>query len=335
MPPGHLHPNRPDSPLPSDIKYMRAALALANRARPLSRPNPGVGALVVKDGRIIGRGYTAAGGRPHAEAAALAQAGDAAHGADLYTTLEPCAHQSERGPSCSDTIITAGIARVIVGTKDSDPRTNGRGIEKLCDAGIAVQAGVCETDARRSLAGFFSVRERGRPHVTLKLATSLDGCIAMADGTSQWITGDAARAHTHLERVRHDAILVGGGTLRSDSPRLGVRLSGLEDRSPQRMVLTRGTAPEGWQVIQSPDDIGGLQDVQWLMVEGGAGAAASFLKAGLVDRLLIYRAPVLIGGGKPCLGDIGLEELADAHGQWQRTDMRALGDDVMESYERK
>ncbi len=329
-----IFPNRADRPLATDVRYMRATLALATRARPLSRPNPGVGALIVKNGRVIGRGYTAAGGRPHAEAAALADAGDTACGADLYATLEPCAHQSERGPSCTDMIIAAGIGRVIIGMQDSDPRTNGRGIQKLRDAGIIVETGVCAAEVCRSLAGFFSMRERGRPYVTLKLATSLDGCIAMADGTSQWITGEAARAHTHLERARHDAILVGGGTLRADNPRLDVRLSGLEARSPQRVVLTSGTAPEGWQVIHSPDDIGGLQDVQWLMVEGGAGTAASFLKAGLIDRLLMYRAPILIGGGKPCLGDIGLEKLADAHGEWQCTDMRALGDDVMESYER-
>ncbi len=311
---------------------MRAALSLAQRARPLSRPNPGVGALIVRNGRILGRGYTARGGRPHAEAAALAQAGKSACGADLYTTLEPCAHVSERGPSCSDLIITSGMARVIVGAHDSDSRTNGRGIEKLRAVGITVHTGICEVEARQSLAGFFSVRERGRPYVTLKLATSLDGCIAMANGTSQWITGGEARTHTHLERARHDAILVGGGTLRADNPRLDVRLPGLEDQSPERLVLTRGNAPDGWTAIDAPKKIAALGNVQWLMIEGGAQTASAFLKAGLVDRLLLYRAPILIGGGKPCLDDIGLSTLTDAHGKWLLTDTRILGRDRMESY---
>jgi len=313
---------------------MRAALALAQRARPLARPNPGVAALIVANGHIVGRGITASGGRPHAEAAALQQAGKLAKGATLYCTLEPCAHQSERGPSCAETIVECGIARVVIAAKDSDPRTDGRGIEILQAAGIETVTGICEAEARRGLAGFFSLREQGRPFVILKLATSLDGCIAMADGESQWITGEAARAHTHLERARHDAILVGGGTLRADNPRLNVRLAGLEKQSPDRIVLTRGQAPDGWQAIDTPQKIATLRDTQWLMVEGGAQTASAFLKAGLVDRLLLYRAPIIIGAGMPCLSDIGLDQLSDAHDKWRLTDTRMLGKDRMESYER-
>ncbi len=320
--------------LKTDAHYMRAALALGERARPQSRPNPGVAAIIVSGDRIIARGITVAGGRPHAEAAALQQAGSAARGATLYTTLEPCAHRSPRGVSCADTIVQCEIGRVVIGAKDSDSRTNGRGMAFLRNAGIEVETGICEAEARCSLAGFFSVREKGRPFVTLKLATSLDGQIATAQGESQWITGQTARAHTHLERARHDAILVGGGTWRADNPRLDVRLPGLEDQSPRRYVLTRGEAPDCWQAIHTPDDIADLADMQWLMVEGGAETAASFLKNGLVDRLLLYRAPVIIGTGKACLGDIGLSKLGDAHDKWRLADTRMLGKDRMESYKR-
>lgn len=173
---------------------------------------------------------------------------------------------------------------------------------------------------------------KGRPNVTLKLAASLDGCIAMADGSSRWITGEAARAHAHLERARSDAILVGAGTVRADAPQLDVRLPGLAARSPRRIMLGSGDAPEGWEVIPTPDDIAKL-DCNSLIVEGGAQTASAFLRAGLVDRLMLYRAPILIGGGKSCLGDIGLTDLADAHGRWQLSDTRMLGNNRFEVYE--
>lgn len=321
-------------PLPTDAAIMRAALSLAERGRFHSAPNPHVAAIIVKDGHIIGRGVTAPGGRPHAEAIALQQAGDAAKDSTIYVTLEPCAHQSERGPSCASLIAQSGAARVVVATRDSDPRTNGQGIAALKAAGLDVTIGLCEAEARFALAGFFMQKEHGRPFVTLKLATSLDGRIALADGRSKWITGDAARAHSHIERARHDAILVGGGTLRADDPGLDVRLPGLENTSPHRYVLTRGDAPEGWHKLPSPDAIRDMQGTQWLMVEGGAATAAAFVKADLVDRLLIYRAPIIIGEGLSALGDIGLTDLADAHGRWQLSDTRMLGNDRMESYHR-
>lgn len=315
-----------------DARWLAAAASLAARARPLSRPNPAVGALLVRDGKVVGRGWTQAGGRPHAEAEALARAGEAAKGATLYVTLEPCAHASARGPDCAGLVASSSVARVVVGCEDPDPRTAGAGIARLRQAGIAADLAHCPA-SRASLAGYLALRRLGRPEVTLKLALSLDGCIAMASGASQWITGDAARAHCHAMRAKADAILVGGGTLRSDSPRLDVRLPGLEKRSPQRWVLTRGAAPDGWQALSSPDAIHTMADVQYLFVEGGAGTAAAFLKAGLVDRLLVYRAPILIGGGLPALGDIGLSSLADAHGRWKLAERRTLGSDTFEAYE--
>ncbi len=319
----------------SDSDWMQAAIALALRGRALSSPNPAVGCILVRDGRVIGRGWTLAGGRPHAEAMALAAAGEAARGATAYVTLEPCAHQSQRGPACADLLIAAGVARVVIGTQDPDPRTNGEGIARLEAAGITVQSGIAEAAARASLAGFITRQTKRRPFVTLKLATALDGQIALADGSSQWITGPQARAHTHVERAHHDAILVGGGTMRADAPRLDVRLKGLEARSPRRVLLSRmGDAPAGWTAIASPHDIGSLEGCDWLMVEGGAETAAAFLAIDSVDRLLLYRAPVLIGRGKAALGEIGLEQLSDAHGRWRLEDTRLLGKDRMESYQR-
>lgn len=288
----------------------------------------------MKDGRVVGRGWTQSGGRPHAEAVALQQAGADAAGCTAYVSLEPCAHQSDRGPACTDILIAARPARVVAALTDPDPRTAGKGFARLEAAGIEVERDALPAEARQGLAGFLTRIGKARPHVTLKLATSLDGCIAMADGSSRWITGEAARAHAHLERTRADAILVGAGTVRADAPKLDVRLPGLEDRSPRRIMLGSGATPEGWEVIRAPQDIASL-NCNSLIVEGGAQTAASFLRAELVDRLTLYRAPILIGGGKPCFGDIGLERLDDAHGRWQFSDTRMLGKDRLEVYEAK
>jgi diaminohydroxyphosphoribosylaminopyrimidine deaminase / 5-amino-6-(5-phosphoribosylamino)uracil reductase len=311
---------------------MAAAIALAERGKGLTGNNPAVGCLIVKDGVVVGRGWTQPGGRPHAEAVAIAQAGEAAAGATIYVSLEPCAHQSERGPACADLLVSARPACLVAALTDPDPRTSGRGFARLAAAGIMVERDVLAVEAKRGLAGFFARIEKGRPHVTLKLATSLDGCIAMADGSSRWITGIAARAHTHLERARCDAILVGAGTVRADTPRLDVRLPGLEARSPRRVMLGSGDAPEGWDVIRAPEEIATLKSNS-LLVEGGAATASAFLKAGLVDRILLYRAPILIGNGIRVLDDIGQMSLDDAHSGWQLTDARMLGKDRMEVYE--
>jgi diaminohydroxyphosphoribosylaminopyrimidine deaminase/5-amino-6-(5-phosphoribosylamino)uracil reductase len=315
---------------------MGTALALAERGRGRTAPNPNVGCVIVREGRVVGRGWTQAGGRPHAEAMALAEAGAGARGAIAYVTLEPCTHRSPRGPACSDLLIEAGVARVVAALEDPDARTAGQGFARLEAAGIAVTREVRAHEARRSMAGFLARQALGRPHVTLKLATSLDGCIAMADGSSRWITGPQARAHAHLERSRHEAILVGRGTYDVDAPRLDVRLAGLEARGPMRVLLSSTVQDvPGWTVIAAPQDIASLPGVDHILVEGGAAVASAFLAADLVDRLLLYRAPILIGGGKPALRDIGLTNLATAHRRWTPVDARQLGSDRLEVYERE
>jgi diaminohydroxyphosphoribosylaminopyrimidine deaminase/5-amino-6-(5-phosphoribosylamino)uracil reductase len=319
-------------PLNSDGRYMGAALALGERGRGRTYPNPSVGCVIVAKGRIVGRGWTQPGGRPHGEAMALAEAGELARGATLYTTLEPCAHVSERGPACSGLIADSGISRVVVAIGDPDPRTNGQGHDRLHAAGIEIVDNVRSADARRSMAGFLARCRHGRPHVTLKLALSLDGCIAMNDGRSKWITGPQARSHGHLERARCDIILVGRGTFDADDPSLDVRLPGLESRSPVRALLTRRAAPDGWLPITAPDQIATLPGND-LLIEGGALTAAAFLAEDLVDRLLIYRAPILIGG-RPAIGDIGLDDLSGAHGRWALDDTRKLGSDRLDIYQR-
>ena len=313
---------------------MAAAIALGERGRGRTAPNPNVGCIIVKGETVVGRGWTQPGGRPHAEAVALDEAGEGASGATVYVTLEPCAHESPRGPACADLLAASGAARVVVAFGDPDPRTNGRGLDRLRATGIEVTVGVGAEDASRSLAGFLTRQRLGRPHVTLKLAMSLDGKIALPSGESLWITGEDARAHVHMERARSDMILVGRGTYNADKPALDVRLPGLEDRSPRRALLTRGDAVEGWTRIGSPEEIFSLEDVNDLLVEGGSGAASAFLAADLVDRLMIYRAPILIGDGKSSIGYIGLTALADAHRRWAFADSRQLGIDRLEVYER-
>jgi diaminohydroxyphosphoribosylaminopyrimidine deaminase/5-amino-6-(5-phosphoribosylamino)uracil reductase len=366
---------------------MAAAIALSERGRGRTTPNPNVGCVIVKQGRVVGRGWTQPGGRPHAEAMALEQADVAAEGATVHVTLEPCAHQSPRGPACTDLLVAARPARVVAALTDPDPRTAGRGFERLRAAGIEVVEGVSADLATRAMAGFLTRRALGRPHVTLKLATSLDGRIALPSGESRWITGPESRAHAHLERARADAILVGRGTFEADAPRLDVRLAGLEDRSPARFILSTrdpfvpsevearepdtasvriepsrsaasashglrlrsartdvgawGTSldfardEQGWGWLPSPQEIAGLTGIDHLLVEGGAGAASAFLAADLVDRLLLYRAPILIGEGRAGIGGIGLRDLADAHGRWSLVDSRTLGTDRLEIYERR
>ena len=299
----------------------------------MSAPNPAVGALIVKQGQVLGRGWTQPGGRPHAEAMALAQAGDSARGATLYCTLEPCAHASPRGPTCSALLAQSGLARVVFAVIDPDPRTAGAGAASLRKAGIQIDHIACDA-SRDSLKGFLTRCTAQRPYVTLKLALSLDGFVARIDGESQWITGPEARAHVHSRRALSDVILVGGGTWRKDRPRLDVRLPGLETRSPQRAVLTRGVPVDGVTIINTPAQIAQFRNAQYLYVEGGGATAASFLREGLVDRVELYRAPILLGNGIAALGDIGLERLADAHGQWVMRERRQLGSDTYEAYER-
>ena len=318
----------------ADRRFMADAVALGEDARGQSAPNPNVGCVIVSGEQIVGRGATAARGRPHAEAIALAEAGPNARGATVYVTLEPCAHDSTRGPACTDLLITAKPARVLIALKDPDPRTAGRGIARLRDAGIDVKLGVGRGAARRSLSGWLTRLRLGRPRITLKLALSIDGKIALPSGESKWITGEDARRHVHVERAHSDMILVGRGTYLADQPRLDVRLPGLEERSPRRGLLTRGEAVDGWETLSNPQDVYRLHDVNDLLVEGGSSTATAFLSEDLVDRILIYRAPIIVGEGKSSFGYVGLDAIADAHGRWDLTDERRLGVDRLEVYER-
>lgn len=216
---------------------MALALSLGRRGWGNTWPNPAVGCVIVREGMIVGRGWTAPSGRPHAEVVALTQAGDAARGADVFVTLEPCAHHGQT-PPCTQALIDAGVARVVVAVGDSDGRVAGRGIAVLRAAGLVVETGVLEAEARRDHTGFFSRIEQGRPMVTLKLAQSFDGRIATATGESQWITQSPARRVVHAMRARHDAVMVGGGTVRADDPTLTVREMGAV-RQPARIVISR------------------------------------------------------------------------------------------------
>lgn len=216
---------------------MRHALSLARRGLGNTWPNPAVGCVIVKCGRVIGRGWTQPGGRPHAETMALAQAGMNAKGADVYVTLEPCAHHAKT-PPCADALAAAGVSRVVIALGDPDVRVNGQGALRLQNAGISVEMGVCEAEARALQIGFLTRLSLGRPMVTLKLATSLDGRIATATGESQWITGSDARRAVHAQRLGHDAVMVGAGTVRADNPNLTVRNMGAA-RQPVRVVLSR------------------------------------------------------------------------------------------------
>jgi diaminohydroxyphosphoribosylaminopyrimidine deaminase/5-amino-6-(5-phosphoribosylamino)uracil reductase len=320
----------------ADRRLMAAAFALARRGRGRTGANPNVGCLLVKDGLVIGRGWTQQGGRPHAEAVALAEAGDRARGATAYVTLEPCAHESARGRPCADTLIAAGIARCVVAMTDPDPRTAGRGIAALKAASIAVTEGVAEAADRQELTGFTRRLSGGRAELTLKLALSLDGRLALRDGASQWITGEAARHFAHALRAEADLILVGGGTLRADKPQLSNRLPGSTAPQPLRVALTKGPAPDGIAALPSLDALDAFaaaNSVNRILCEGGGALAAALLAADRVDHLVLLRAPILIGHG------IGLEglsppTLADTHGRWQLEDRRALGVDLLEQFRR-
>ena len=218
-----------------DRRFMKLALALAERQLGTTAPNPAVGCVIVQGDAIVGRAATARGGRPHAETLALAQAREAARGATAYVSLEPCAHQGVT-PPCADALLAANIGRVVVALEDPDSRVAGRGVARLREAGLAVDVGCCADEAKSLNAGFLLRVKTGRPLVTLKIASSLDGRIALKSGESQWITGDAARALGHFLRATHDAILIGSGTALADDPSLTCRLPGLESRTPVRVV---------------------------------------------------------------------------------------------------
>ena len=221
-----------------ELDAMRAALTLARRGLGTVWPNPAVGCVILNDGRVVGRGWTQPGGRPHGETEALRRAGEAARGAVAHVSLEPCCHWGQT-PPCVDALIAAGVRRVVVALEDPDPRVAGQGLRRLRAAGLDVDVGLCVEEAAELNAGFLSRLRLGRPLVTFKLATSLDGRIATATGESQWITGPPARERAHALRASHDAIMVGTGTVVADDPQLTCRLPGLGHRSPVRVVIDR------------------------------------------------------------------------------------------------
>lgn len=238
-----------------DRRFMHMALALGRRGLGATWPNPAVGCVIVNDGIVVGRGWTAPTGRPHAETQALKQAGPAAQGATAYVTLEPCSHFGQT-PPCATALIEAGITRVVAAINDSDPRVSGKGFALLRDAGIEVVTGICSDQAAYDHAGFFQRIEHSRPWVTLKLASSFDGRIATASGHSQWITGAEARRYVHGLRLSHDAVLVGGGTARADDPTLTVRGFGRTTHQPVRVVMSQTLdIPHNGHLFQTAKDV--------------------------------------------------------------------------------
>jgi diaminohydroxyphosphoribosylaminopyrimidine deaminase/5-amino-6-(5-phosphoribosylamino)uracil reductase len=350
---------------------MRAALSLAARHLGQTWPNPAVGCVIVDaDGHVVGRGSTQPGGRPHAETQALAVAGERAVGGTAYVTLEPCSHHGNT-PPCAEALVAAGITRCVTALEDPDPRVSGGGHAKLRAAGIAVETGLLATEAKALNAGFLKRVREGLPFISLKLATSLDGRTATRTGDSKWITGEPARQFGHMLRATHDAIAVGSGTVLADDPELTCRLTGLEHRSPVRVVFDRrGRTPERakllaggpstWlmtgpgafkarihephQVIEIAGNEGSWlvqacrtlaeRGLTRLLVEGGATVATAFLEAGLVDQVYWFRAPITIGGdGLAGVGPLSAENLSQALG-FRMGDRRRLGNDVLELYVR-
>ena len=354
---------------------MASALGLARRGLGSVWPNPAVGCVIVRDGRVMGRGWTQPGGRPHAETEALAMAGETARGATAYVTLEPCAHHGKT-PPCAEALIAAGVSRVVVAVGDPDARVSGKGLAMLRAAGIEVTLGVLTAEAEELNAGFFMRIRRQRPLVTLKVATSLDGRIATHGGESKWITGDSARAISHLLRAESDVVMVGSGTALADDPDLTCRLPGMEDYSPVRVVVDGRlrlpltsklvataaevptwilTLPGGDARIAAYEDAGvevlevpagndhqidlvvamavlAESGITRVLVEGGSHLAAALLRAELVDRMVWFRSPRLIGGdGLPAAQAFGIDHLPQTP-LFERLETRPVGDDIMEIY---
>lgn len=357
----------------SDAFWMRRALRLARKAIGWTSPNPPVGAVIVKGNSLIAEGYHEGAGKPHAEAVALAKAGEKAEGATLYVTLEPCDHYG-RTPPCTQAIIAAKVQRVVVGTVDPNPIVNGRGIARLKAAGIEVTVGVLEEEAKELIAPFAKFITQRIPFITLKLAMSADGKIATRTRESKWLTGELARRYAHKLRHEHDAVMVGVGTVLTDDPQLNVRLVKGKVKQPIRVVVdsqarTPPTAKvirsadtpciiavtekapnervealrrAGAEVWQLPSDSNGQVDLRELLkqlaerdivsvlVEGGSELSGSFVKQGLVDRVILFIAPLLIGGRNavPAIGGEGVDKLTDAL-RLTKIRLRRLGEDLV------
>ena len=346
---------------------MARALQLAARGRYGTFPNPRVGCVIARNGEIVGEGWHERAGQPHAEVHAIRAAGDRARGADAFVTLEPCSHHG-RTPPCADALVTAGVAKVWAAMQDPNPRVAGQGIERLQGRGIECNVGVLESASRELNRGFVSRMERGRPFVTLKLASSLDGRTAMASGESKWITSDAARADVHRLRAEAGAVLTGANTVLADDPLMTARnWVDADSRAPDRIVLDSRARIEAGARVWNDDgarrfrvcgaDAGGVEvqgverlavalagdgrvhlgealrelahrEVNHVLVECGADLAGSFLRDGLVDELICYIAPSLLGDDARGLAQIaGLDTLAQRV-QLQFKDVRQIGPDL-------
>jgi len=350
----------------ADHECMARALRLAERGLYTTAPNPRVGCVIVRDGAVVGEGWHQRAGGPHAEIAALQAAGDAARGATLYATLEPCHHHG-RTPPCDEAVVAAGVRRAVIAMRDPDARTAGAGIARLQQAGLEVETGVLENEARELNVGFVARLTHGRPWVRVKLAASLDGKTALADGTSRWITGQAARRDGHHWRARACAVLTGSGTVRADDPWLTVREVGTA-RQPLRVMVDSALAvpptarifesggvlvvhagaarakieplrAKGIEVIALPDGRGRVdlpallrelvrREVNELHVEAGATLSGALLQAGLADELLLYFAPCVLGAGARGMFELPLLSDLGARHNLRIRDMRMVGSDL-------
>lgn len=354
-----------------DEQYMKLAISMANRGLGRVAPNPNVGCVLVKEGEVLSKACTADGGRPHAEIQAIDLAGVRAKGATAYVTLEPCSHYGET-PPCVKKLIEAGVTTVYIAVQDPDPRVNGKGIQMLKDHGLSVHVGLLEKEAVKSMAGFICAQTLKRPFVTIKTASTLDGKIATARGESQWITSSESRLYVHKERSEHDAVLVGIETVLADNPRLTTRFPGIE-HNPIKVILdSKGRMPKesilfakgtiiftlfdtfeisetdgGPEIIHVDRDYMGRCDLEMclsilaekgvtrLFVEGGPTIHTAFLKSGLFDRLLWFRAPTLIGkDGISAVQSFDIKTLAQRF-DLKREKIRKIGQDLLEIYEKE
>jgi len=349
----------------TDHAMMARALRLAERGAYTTRPNPMVGCVIARKDKVVGEGYHVRAGEPHAEAFALRQAGEKARGATAYVTLEPCAHHG-RTPPCADALVAAGITRVVAASSDPYAAVDGEGFRKLMASGVEVEKGLLNAQARELNRGFFSRIERGRPWLRIKMAASLDGRTALADGDSKWISSAAARADVQLWRARSGALLTGSGTALADDPLLTVRLPAPHQALPPlRVVLdTRGRLPHVLKLfddsaptlaVHAADVVPGYEDdvralalprdgqgidlrallaqlaqreINEVQVEAGATLGGALLRAGLVDEVLLYLAPVLLGdAGLPLFAGLGVANMDSRLGM-QLVESRQVGDDL-------
>lgn len=355
----------------NDIHYMRYALSLARRGLGRTAPNPTVGCAIVKRDSVIGTGHTADGGRPHAETIALDMAGPQSHGATAYVTLEPCSHHG-RTPPCAQALIDAGIKRVVIACQDLNPQVSGNGVKMLKNAGIEVVENILCEEAEYLNAGFFLSVSKKRPFVTLKTAMTIDGKVALHDGSSQWITNSLSRSKAHQLRSKHDAVLCGIGTVNADDPMLNVRVDGLVHKAVRIVLDTRLSINVGSKLVQSAHDeplwimhdtdeqskkdaleqsgvklfhcntkdlkailqILAENGLTRILVEGGANIHSSFLKSGLFDELAIFRAAKIFGQGHDAFTDFSIPNI-DESLQLEPLETILLGQDCLQIFKRK